>query len=425
MRLIPRRSFCLAAWLLSSVAALAQQFALHDGDTVIFYGDSITAQQLYTKNVEEFVLTRYPQMNVHFINAGVPGDTVYGGYAGAMADRVKQDVAPFHPTQITVMLGMNDGGYVPLTAKIDDAFLNGYKTLLDTLHAAAPDASFTIITPTPYDEVTHGTDFPGYSGVIDHLSTEVAQIASSLEQKTRKHVTLVDFHGPLLDALHKANRQFPELAPLMIPDRIHPSETGHWIMTAALLSGWHVDPTVTRVAIDAASGQTVAAQRTSIDKLVKLQKQNSGLRWTQLDSALPLPLDLDNAMTKVLLGTSNIESLDQETLRVDSLQPGTYKLTIDAKPIASFTSEQLKQGINLALFKTPMLDQARGIDWYEQRRATLDQARFILRAEVQNTGTSSVAEDRLQQAEEELAATIRAKLVPTPHTFELDMQTAP
>ena len=39
-------------------------FALHDGDRVTFYGDSITAQREYTEDVEEFVLTRFPSWKV-------------------------------------------------------------------------------------------------------------------------------------------------------------------------------------------------------------------------------------------------------------------------------------------------------------------------------------------------------------------------
>jgi hypothetical protein len=34
-------------------------FALHDGDRVTFYGDSITDQREYTEDVEEYVLTRF------------------------------------------------------------------------------------------------------------------------------------------------------------------------------------------------------------------------------------------------------------------------------------------------------------------------------------------------------------------------------
>ena len=39
---------------------LAQDFHLKNGDRVVFFGDSITDQRLYTTFTETFVLTRFP-----------------------------------------------------------------------------------------------------------------------------------------------------------------------------------------------------------------------------------------------------------------------------------------------------------------------------------------------------------------------------
>jgi lysophospholipase L1-like esterase len=400
------------------VRLTGQQFALKDDSTVVFYGDSITAQRLYTKFVEEFVLTRYPTLRIRFVNAGVPGDTTYGGYAGAMAERVQRDVAPFDPSMITVMLGMNDGGYVPESPKMDALFQTGYRTLLAEIRKDSPEDGLTLILPSPYDEITHGSDFPGYSSVIERNAQDVAAIAAEMRAHGDRNVLVADFHGPLVSALERAEKQFPQLAPLIIPDRIHPAEAGHWIMAAELLSTWHVDPVVSRVVLTA-KAVVESHERTEISSL---EKTASGLQWTQEDAALPLPLDFNSAMTPVLLSISNIANLDQQMLRIEGLDPGTYQLLIDAKPVSSFSMEELRSGVNLALYKTPMLDQARGIEWYEERRATLDQARFILSAEVKANPSSTVAEDRLREAEEELAATIRTKVIPVPHRFELRRQ---
>jgi lysophospholipase L1-like esterase len=393
-----------------------QDFALKDGETVVFYGDSITAQRLYTRFAEEFVLTRYPNLHVQFVNAGVPGDTTYGGYAGAMKERVQRDVAPFHPDMITVMLGMNDGGYVPESAKIDAVFRKGYSDLLDELERNNPDAALTIILPTPYDETTHGTDFPGYSSVIDQNAKDVAEIAARRRVFNDRPIKLVDFHGALVDALERAKAQFPQLAPLLIPDRIHPADTGHWVMASTLLSAWNVTPIVSELSLSAEKAYVIDKQRTTVSEL---EKTATGVRWTQLDEALPLPLDFNNALTKVLLGVFDIAKLDEQTLRAEGLAPGQYQLWIDGKMIATFSQDELRRGVNLALLKTPMLDQARGIDWYEERRATLDQARFILSAETAQKPDPAEAEARLRAAGDELAATIRTKLTPKPHHFEL------
>ncbi len=399
--------------------ALAQQFALKDGDTVVFYGDSITAQRLYTRDVEDFVLTRYPALHIHFVNAGVPGDSVNGGYAGTMAERVERDVAPFHPTMITVMLGMNDGGWGYGGPEIDPNFQKGYRALLDALHKAAPDAAITLICPTPYDEITHGTEFPGYSRVIDGLAGDVAWIGAQMQAEGDKNILVADFNGPLRDALEHAKTQFPELAPLMIPDRIHPAEAGHWIMAAALLSAWHADPVVSRLGLNAATAAVIDKERTTV---TNLERSANGLKWTQVDEALPLPLDFNNAMVPMLVKISTIAQMDQMILRVDSLAPGRYDLTIDGKAIASFSRDQLQRGVNLALDKTPMLDQAREIDGKEDRRATLDLARFVLSAEIKQSATTGVAEEKLREAGDELEAAARKDLDPKPHHFDLQRE---
>jgi len=42
------------------------QFALRDGDRVVFYGDSITQDGGYARLVEEFVATRFPGWDLRF-----------------------------------------------------------------------------------------------------------------------------------------------------------------------------------------------------------------------------------------------------------------------------------------------------------------------------------------------------------------------
>ena len=60
----------LFAPLLGSQAK-ADDFALRDGDTVVFLGDSITAARTYGKIVENYTLLRFPDRKVRFVNAGV------------------------------------------------------------------------------------------------------------------------------------------------------------------------------------------------------------------------------------------------------------------------------------------------------------------------------------------------------------------
>ena len=144
-----------------ATSADGQQFALKDGDSVVFYGDSITAQRLYTRFVEEFVLTRYPDTERTLCECrrswrhclwwicrrhGRAGST----RCRALSSRLHYRDAGNERWWIRAGVG----------EKSNAVFQKGYRELLDSLHRVAPGAVITLITPTPYDEITHGTEFP-------------------------------------------------------------------------------------------------------------------------------------------------------------------------------------------------------------------------------------------------------------------------
>jgi lysophospholipase L1-like esterase len=408
------------SFAVNTTTVCAQSFVLKDGDTVVFYGDSITAQRLYTKAVEEFVLTRYPRMHIRFVNAGVPGDITTGGYAGSMAERVARNVAPWEPRMVVVMLGMNDGGWgYGSPDQIEDNFKTQYEALLHAIHEAAPGATLTLATSPPYDEVTHGTEFPGYSKMIDRLATDVSCIAAQWQKSGEQRPLFADFHQPMVDALERAKASDPQLAALLIPDRIHPGEAAHWIMATALMKTWHVEPVISKVDLREADVTSTNSEHTAVSDL---KKSATGIEWAQLDEALPLPLDLNNAMTTLLLNASDISEVDRQMLRVDGLKPGNYDLRIDGKQIASFSTAELQHGVNLALYRTPMLDQAREIASKEEERAELDRARFALSANVKQIATTGIAESTLRAAQGDIDAEIRKELSPKPHHFELQLE---
>ena len=410
-----RLTLSLFVVLLATASSTAQDltsgaFFLHQGDRVVFYGDSITAQRYYTRDVEDFVLTRYPELSIEFFNAGVPGDTVYGGYTGDTATRLARDVYPLKPTAITVMLGMNDPGYVPFDEHIFDVFKTGYKTLIGDLRTALPQVQLTLIASSPYDEVTHGTDFPGLSKTVEKYGAFVKQFAGE------RHETFASFHDVLDAALKTALKENPDYAALLIPDRIHPSEAAQWVMAEELLRTWHASPVVSRVELDAAAGVASATQNAEVSQV---DLTPSGITWTVLEHALPLPLSAENPMMRFTIRVADLESMDQEILQVRGLRALLYSLQIDGKPVTDLTREQLKNGINLALLSTPMLEQANGIDWLEERKTKLDGARFALEAEMPSTPGALEATKTLRSAQADITREQREKAKPKPHRFAL------
>jgi lysophospholipase L1-like esterase len=399
-----------AVSMLACTIGGAQTLSLHDGDRVAFYGDSITAQRLYTRFAEDFILTRYPQMQVTFRNAGVPGDTVNGGYTGDRKTRLNRDLFPLQPTVVAIMLGMNDGYYMPFNPKYLDIFEDGYRDLAHTIQVQDPAARFTLISTTPYDEVTHGTEFAHYSETVAHDAQFVREFAAS------SHFAFADFHQTVSDMLDSGHRTNSSLAALLVPDRIHPGEAAHWVMAAELARAWGVSPIVSSVRLDAGEVRALSTENTHITDLTS---KDGKLSWTQLDNALPLPLPLHDGMMKFVLVASRLPDMDRQMLRVSDLPAEHYTLKIDDGFIGSFTREQLASGVNLALSPTPMESQAREVDGIEEKRTRLDQAAFNIAIEDPTVEGEAEAVRVIRLKDAALSAEQRKAAQPKPHRFEL------
>lgn len=406
------RWWIFGATLLVAAAGTAnsQSLAIHDGDRVAFYGDSITAQRLYTRFVEEIVLTRYPQMHVSFVNAGVPGDTAHGGYTGDIPTRLKRDLLPSKPTVVTIMLGLNDGYYMPFNQEYLDMYKRDYRALVTTITSDLPDARIVLMSPTPYDERTHGTGFPHYNDVVARHAAYDKELAASMR------LGYCDLFDSMSALIETAQKRDPSLASLLVPDRIHPSEAAHWAMAIALARAWGVSPIVSSTRIDARGAKALASDNTSIEGLTAT---SNGLQWAQTDRALPLPLPLDNPMMQFVLKVSDLASMDQQILRVEGLTAPRYALSIDKWEVGTFTREELAKGVNLAVLATPMQSQAGGVEDIGRKRAQLDDAHFVLYLDDAKAPAAADAGKVLRQKDEALAEQQRAAAQPKAHQFAL------
>lgn len=358
-------------------------FYLKSGDHVCFYGDSITEQRFYGVDVATYVRTRFPDLKVRFVNSGVGGDKVSGGWAGPIDLRLQRDVFPFKPNVVTIMLGMNDGKYRAFDPQIFTDYTNGYEHIIQSLQQHLPGVRIVVIQPTPYDDVTYPPDFPGgYNAVLLRYSDFVRQLAAE------HNLMCVDFMTPLLGVMQKAQAQDTKLARDVIPGRIHPSPVGELVMAQSLLEAWNAPPTVSAVTIDAINKVVAQSDNTAVSHL---ENGDNKISWTQKDKSLPFPIlglhedwpqfpptendqwgkpsffwpapqpkwDYTNAAAEMMIGFSRFyQALDQELLIVARLQPGNYQLKINDQVVGEFTDQQLNNGINLAAYKTPMLEQA-------------------------------------------------------------------
>jgi lysophospholipase L1-like esterase len=372
---------CLAAVTVASVAIAlpahaqtASDFAIKSGDRVVFYGDSITDQRMYSLMTEQYIVTRFPGLNVRFVHSGWGGDRVTGGGGGPIDLRLDRDVTSYKPTVVTVMLGMNDASYRPFDANIFKTYADGYKHLVSKVKADNPGVRMTLIKPSPFDDITRPVSFPGgYNAVLLRYSDFVGELAAAEGAST------ADLNGPVVDMLRRAQATDPTNAAKIIPDRVHPDWGGHLIMAECLLKAWGAPALVSDVAIDAASGKATTRNA----KVGGFTKAAGGaIRWNTTEGALPFPLSSvagngDDAPYNLAVASSDfVAALDQEMLKVTNLTSGRYRLTIDGRIAGEFSSDQLAKGINLAVLPTPMLEQARLVGRLTQIRGEVHNSRW-------------------------------------------------
>lgn len=412
-----------AAWLLAFFPAFAASapaadapFYLKDGDRVVFYGDSITEQRLYTTFVETYVVTRFPKMDVTFVHSGWGGDRVTGGGGGPIDVRLERDVFPYRPTVVTVMLGMNDAGVRPFDPKTFETFVKGYEHIVESAKSHLPGVRMTLIRPSPFDDVTREPLFKdGYNSVLVRYGDFVQELAK------KNGLDVADLNASVVEATKKAFALDPANAKNLNFDRVHPGPGGQLLMAAALLKAWNAPGLVSRVEVKVDKDSvSVDGKRTKVSdaKLV------DGLpSWTQLDDALPFPIDRKDPMVELAVKSSSVvHDLDRQPLKVSGLAEGEYVLKVDDAPVGTFTAEQLEKGVNLATQPTPMAAQAAAVHQLTLRHNNIHYLRWR-QVQVPLAGDDPALVDKALKALDEVEASVvkqqREAAQPKPHTFAL------
>ena len=405
----------------SLLAADPAAFYLHDGDRVVFYGDSITDQRLYTLYTELFTVTRYPAMGVAFFHSGWGGDRVTGGGGGTVDVRLERDVFAYKPTVVTIMLGMNDGRYMNHKPEDDQVYQAGFQHIVDSLRKEIPGVRITAIEPSPFDDVTRPFTLQpdGYNAVLVNYGHWIESYASGSK------LDVADLNTGVVAVVKTANATDNTQAQKIVPDRVHPGPAGHLIMAEQLLKAWRARPTVSNITI--AAGAKPAVQSAEFASVTNLDGVN-GLRWDEIEDALPLPLqpmteaDTTGAMALALKSSDVAESLNEETLRVTGLAPGNYTLRIDSKGIGNFTDTQFAKGINLGSYRTPMAEQAMDVLHLTTLHNNVHVARWRqVQVPLEDKNLASLASTlaAMDQLEAELERLQRAAAKPKPHHYEL------
>lgn len=392
----------------------AKAFALHDGDRVVFYGDSITQDGGYASFAEEYCRSRFPTWDLRFYNSGVGGDTVAGGGSGEIGVRLERDVIRLKPTVVTLMLGMNDGGYKKLEPATLARFTDGYRAIVVKLKQALPGVRIYLIRSSPFDDFARPPNFDvGYADVLRQIGDAVAVIGRE------QQVAVVDFGSVVASGIQEAVQKNPDRAKHLLPDRVHPSPAGHIVMGAALLRAWQAPGVVARVEIDANRRELSVSENT---KVSALRFEGGRVQWSELDGSLPLPLDFADANTELAqVAHADLDSIDSEILVLKGLQRGRYELRIDDQAVGVFEESELARGVNLARYNTPMRWQAYQVKWGAENGHMLQRVqRQLLYGSAGNPSVISAA-DLLGSREESDQSTRSSSALPKERHYSVAM----
>ncbi len=325
---------CLIALSLGlPAAARADDFALRDGDTLVFLGDSITAARTYGKVVENYTLLRFPDRKVRFVNAGRGGDTAAGGLK-----RLERDVFAHKPTVVTVAYGVNDIGW---GMKADEAHRKAYLDGVRGIVEACRKRGVRVYVCSA--AVTAEEPDRAEKGFLQAMCDEGMALSRSLGggaidvQRTMRGIQrkVLAANGKVAD---KTKRDT-----LHAPDGVHLTDLGQLAMAYAILKGLGAPADVSSVRVDAAGQKLLGADGCRVSDL---RSEKGAVVFTRHDEGLPFNYGIFYGLNYRYVPVP--EELNRYLLTVANLPAGQYEVTADGRSTGKFTAGQLAAGVNIA-----------------------------------------------------------------------------
>ncbi|MFO1094765.1 MAG: SGNH/GDSL hydrolase family protein [Planctomycetaceae bacterium] len=365
IRILVRLPALLGLWLTLCVAGSAQELAkplaaveLKDGDSIVFLGDSITHQRLYTQYVEDYFYTRFPKQRLVLHNAGVGGARAWDALA-----RFDKDVAAYKPKYVTILLGMNDGSYTPYKQEIFDTYRQDMTTLLDRIKEIG--ATPIPMTPTMFDaraarmrdakRDTEATTL--YNSVLTYFGTWLREVSAE------KGYGFVDMWGPLNTITLNERERDPKFT--LIADAVHPDAPGQVVMATALVNDIGLPHQVSRIVIT--QEKSTGNGGTLSDFKLATEGNQAQLEFTWQADSLPWVLPEEAALGAQLTHLGH--RLSREALEVHGLPTGTYALSIDGQEVGQYGTAALERGVELETnAKTPQYAQALEVAMLNKQR---------------------------------------------------------
>ena len=402
--------FCLT---MSGVAA-PPKFA--SKETVVFLGDSITFDGLYTEYLETWLRTHETKTEWRFINSGGSGFTLGNirdkGAVKNEPDFFANEVVAHEPTLIIASFGMFDGEFSPPEEARFKAFQEGIQRLIRRTKTETK-ARLLLLTPPTFDHLdaalpdvraadsyTSKAPFKGYDKVLEGFRAWM--LANS---KNWPKVQVLDLHAAMHAHLEKRRGDEPKFT--LQPGHIRPNATGHMVIASALVKAWSQTPFTNACVIDAPSKKV---ERGDVKNLAFDGKT------LQFDMKVPTPFARDPRWNSASVALEAFAALDRFALTVKGLPKGEYTLRVGNQVIAYLTSAELAQGLNLFdSIEFPAIKQSRQLLEYCDEKRRLGQ----------RLKTSPSMTSRERESEHDRAKAIDKRLDELSRATELGIRITP
>lgn len=324
----------IAGLLLVGLTSVTAEPLLHAGDKLVFLGDAITQQRIYTRYVMNCFAAQAPGVVVNFRNAGLTGDGECDRTPGGLR-RLARDVLSLQPTWVVVAFGMNDAGFQAFDQHRYDDFLGGLTAIVRELKQQ--QIHVILMTPGCVEPSfqRNGIDGAGYNAVLRRYAAGVKDLAA------QENVAVTDVQDLLGELIGKAGAEQPPVA--LVANPVQPGPVIHAALAFALLRTLQGATPVSAAVIDAGAGRVVSATRCAVTAVTV---QSNAISFVRADQALPTWLDPEARAVYRYLPLA--DTMNQYGLVVKGLAGGNWQLTVAGTPVAVFSAAELAAGVNLA-----------------------------------------------------------------------------
>jgi lysophospholipase L1-like esterase len=389
---------------------------LKRGARIAVAGDSITEQKLYSRFMEDYLLACASELELRVIQLGWGGERAPG-----FAERMENDLLPFHPDVVTTCYGMNDGSYRKFEPSIGETYRRSMTDIVRRLKAAG--ALVIVGSPGAVDTFTYrnkGVSAQDYNDNLAHLR----DLAKGVAQE--EGMVFANVHDPLVKAMEKAKAAHGEKFDVCGGDGVHPNQNGHLVMAYAFLKALGFDGNIGLITVDL-KGKTTASEGhqvlSSAGGRVEIESHRYPFCFYGDEKSPASP-------RSILPFVPFQEELNRLVLVVKNLPSARGKVSW-GQASKSFSREELEGGINLAAefpmnpfsgafekvdeavakkqnFETPLIKEV---------ITRLRSAHQLLGDDAEGKAALEKLRARLLAKDDELAAKARSAVVPVRHSI--------